>query len=40
MLILMQQGADQKQIEAVCRRIEEAGFNPHEIPGSIRVARS
>ncbi|MFQ5411251.1 MAG: 3-deoxy-7-phosphoheptulonate synthase, partial [Phycisphaerae bacterium] len=38
MLILMQQGADQKQIEAVCRRIEEAGFKAHEIPGSIRVA--
>lgn len=38
MLILMEQGATQEQIEKVCARIREIGFAPHEIPGSIRVA--
>ncbi len=38
MLILMEQGATKPQITAVCERIVELGFTPHEIPGSIRVA--
>ncbi len=38
MLILMKQGATVEQIEAVCRRIREIGFAPHEIPGSMRTA--
>lgn len=38
MLILMKQGATPEQIQAVCRRIREIGFTPHEIPGSIRTA--
>ncbi len=38
MLILMEQGATKEQIDAVCSRIREHGFEPHEIPGSIRVA--
>jgi 3-deoxy-7-phosphoheptulonate synthase len=38
MLILMKQGATPDQIAAVCRRIREIGFSPHEIPGTIRTA--
>lgn len=38
MLILMQKNATKEQIAAVCRRIEEIGYRPHEIPGSTRVA--
>src|SRR5262245_11282046 len=38
MLILMQKNATPEQIAAVCRRVKEIGFVPHEIPGSIRVA--
>lgn len=38
MLILMAQGARREQIEAVCQRIRELGFVPHEIPGSMRTA--
>ena len=38
MLILMKQGATPEQIQAVCRRVREIGFVPHEIPGSIRTA--
>jgi 3-deoxy-7-phosphoheptulonate synthase len=38
MLILMERGATQEQIAAVCARIRETGFVPHEVPGSIRVA--
>lgn len=38
MLILMKKGATRSQIDAVERRIEEIGFTPHEVPGSIRVA--
>lgn len=38
MLILMEQGATKQQIGAVCNRITELGYMPHEIPGSIRVA--
>ncbi len=38
MLIVMKQGASPEQIEAVCKRISEMGFVPHEIPGSMRTA--
>jgi 3-deoxy-7-phosphoheptulonate synthase len=38
MLILMEQGAKAEQIDSVCRRVRDLGFEPHEIPGSIRVA--
>lgn len=38
MLILMEKGATAGQIDAVCRRIRELGFTPHEIPGSLRTA--
>ncbi len=38
MLILMNKNATKDQIAAVCRRVEEIGLAPHEIPGSTRVA--
>lgn len=38
MLILMKKSATPEQINAVCDRVREIGFTPHEIPGSIRVA--
>ncbi|MBK8269250.1 MAG: 3-deoxy-7-phosphoheptulonate synthase [Planctomycetes bacterium] len=38
MLILMQKNATKEQIDAVCRRIVEIGYQPHQIPGSMRVA--
>jgi 3-deoxy-7-phosphoheptulonate synthase len=38
MLIVMKQGATPEQIRAVCERVREIGFVPHEIPGSMRVA--
>src|SRR5512138_2788160 len=38
MLILMSKDATRTQIEKVCQRIRELGFEPHEIPGSIRTA--
>ncbi len=37
MLILMQTQATRQQIDAVCQRIRQLGFQPHEIPGSTRV---
>jgi 3-deoxy-7-phosphoheptulonate synthase len=38
MLILMNPGATEADIAAVCDRIRELGFKPHEIPGQTRVA--
>src|SRR5688572_5407467 len=38
MLILMRQGATTEQIQAVCQRVREIGFTPHEIPGAMRTA--
>ena len=38
MLIVMEKSATPAQIKAVCQRIEELGYKPHEIPGSIRTA--
>ncbi len=38
MLILMHPDATRRQIEAVRDRIKEIGLEPHEIPGSMRVA--
>jgi 3-deoxy-7-phosphoheptulonate synthase len=38
MLILMKQGASPDQVSEVCQRIRDAGFAPHEIPGSMRTA--
>src|SRR5262245_63619717 len=38
MLILMKGGATAGDIDAVCARIRELGFSPHQIPGSTRVA--
>lgn len=38
MLIVMNKGATREEIDQVCRRIQEAGYTPHEIPGSIRTA--
>ncbi len=38
MLIVMRQGATRAQIEAVCEAVKQAGFAPHEIPGSMRTA--
>jgi 3-deoxy-7-phosphoheptulonate synthase len=38
MLIVMAHGATPDQVDAVCRRIREMGFVPHEIPGSTRTA--
>ena len=34
----MEKGATAEQIDAVCQRIREIGFTPHEIPGSLRTA--
>jgi 3-deoxy-7-phosphoheptulonate synthase len=38
MLIVMAKGAGRDEIDAVCARIRELGFVPHEIPGSTRTA--
>ena len=38
MLILMRPGATRDQIDVVCDRIREVGFQPHEIPGAMRTA--
>src|SRR5438045_9513807 len=38
MLILMRPGATAEQLEAVCARIREVGFVPHQIPGAMRTA--
>ena len=38
MLIVMTQQATRTDIERVCVRIREAGFEPHEIPGAMRTA--
>ena len=38
MLILMRPGASAADISAVCDRVRELGFTPHEIPGETRVA--
>src|SRR5213594_2050948 len=38
MLILMRPGATGEQVEAVCARIKEVGFVPHQIPGAVRTA--
>jgi 3-deoxy-7-phosphoheptulonate synthase len=38
MLILMRQGATPEQIRAVCERVREIGYTPHEIPGAMRTA--
>src|SRR5215468_8185413 len=38
MLILMKADASADDIEAVCARIRELGFTPHQIPGKTRVA--
>jgi 3-deoxy-7-phosphoheptulonate synthase len=37
-LIVMTKGATREQVDSVCRRIRDLGFEPHEIPGSIRTA--
>ena len=38
MLILMKAHASESDIEAVCERVRELGFQPHLIPGAMRVA--
>jgi len=38
MLILMRAGATPAELEAVCKRIREVGFVPHQIPGAMRTA--
>ena len=38
MLILMEQSATPQQVEAVCARVRELGFIPHQIPGAMRTA--
>jgi 3-deoxy-7-phosphoheptulonate synthase len=38
MLVMMQSNATPEQIAAVCDRIRELGFAPHEIPGASRMA--
>src|SRR5215831_1822377 len=38
MLILMRADASDADIQAVCARIRELGFTPHQIPGRTRVA--
>jgi len=38
MLVMMQAKATPEQIRAVCRKIEEAGYRAHAIPGAVRTA--
>ncbi len=38
MLVVMKQGAEERQIEQVCRVIREMGLAPHPIPGKTRTA--
>jgi len=38
MLIVMKQGADERQVEHVCRVVQEMGLAPHPIPGKLRTA--
>lgn len=38
MLIVMAPNATREQIDAVCDRVRELGFSPHEIPGAQRMA--
>jgi len=38
MLILMKQGVQQAEVEKVKERVRSLGFEPHEIPGAMRVA--
>ena len=38
MLTLMRPGATGEQVDAVCARIKEVGFVPHQIPGAMRTA--
>jgi 3-deoxy-7-phosphoheptulonate synthase len=38
MLVMMKLHASNKEIEAVCRKIEEMGYKAHPIPGSTRTA--
>ncbi len=38
MLIVMKQDATSQQVENVCQRIRQLGFEPHKIPGSQRLA--
>ncbi len=38
MLIVMKQGVTQAEVERVKERVRSLGFEPHEIPGSMRVA--
>ncbi len=38
MLVVMQSHATDKQVRAVCERIEELGYKAHPIPGSVRIA--
>jgi 3-deoxy-7-phosphoheptulonate synthase len=38
MLILMKADASEADINAVCDRVRELGFTPHQIPGQTRVA--
>lgn len=38
MLILMKQGVSQPEVDRVKERVRSLGFEPHEIPGALRVA--
>ncbi|MBI2683632.1 MAG: 3-deoxy-7-phosphoheptulonate synthase [Acidobacteriales bacterium] len=38
MLVVMQAGATPQQVDAVCKRIEELGYVPHNMPGAQRTA--
>lgn len=38
MLIVMNTGATETEVDGVCARIRELGFEPHEIPGANRTA--
>ena len=38
MLVVMKHGAEERQIEQVCRVIREMGLAPHPIPGKTRTA--
>lgn len=38
MLIVMKKGASPSEVDGVCERIRELGYEPHEIPGADRMA--
>ena len=38
MLIVMKSDATTEQVDSVCKAVEELGYRPHSLPGSLRTA--